>query len=129
MCFQKLYKLIMRCMLFELWTVSIFLSFSKRGSQFESSRSGAAYIGGICSLLKGGGVNEVGVNICTVKSGMMAENVFLIHSGQYISIPHTPDVWFFYVNQYVFLQMIRGKTTTIMVIKYYLIILTLFYLE
>uniref|UniRef100_A0ABI7WPN0 ADAM metallopeptidase domain 22 n=1 Tax=Felis catus TaxID=9685 RepID=A0ABI7WPN0_FELCA len=30
------------------------------GSQFESSRSGAAYIGGICSLLKGGGVNEFG---------------------------------------------------------------------
>nr|XP_051709162.1 disintegrin and metalloproteinase domain-containing protein 22 [Oryctolagus cuniculus] len=30
------------------------------GSQFESSRSGAAYIGGICSLLKGGGVNEYG---------------------------------------------------------------------
>ncbi|KAM4874699.1 disintegrin and metalloproteinase domain-containing protein 22 isoform 11-T11 [Thomomys bottae] len=38
------------------------------GSQFESSRSGAAYIGGICSLLKGGGVNEVGVNICTIQS-------------------------------------------------------------
>uniref|UniRef100_A0A8C4Y797 ADAM metallopeptidase domain 22 n=1 Tax=Gopherus evgoodei TaxID=1825980 RepID=A0A8C4Y797_9SAUR len=31
-----------------------------RGSQFQSSRSGAAYIGGICSLLKGGGVNEFG---------------------------------------------------------------------
>lgn len=30
------------------------------GSQFESSRSGAAYIGGVCSLLKGGGVNEFG---------------------------------------------------------------------
>uniref|UniRef100_A0A8C3I9U7 ADAM metallopeptidase domain 22 n=1 Tax=Chrysemys picta bellii TaxID=8478 RepID=A0A8C3I9U7_CHRPI len=30
------------------------------GSQFQSSRSGAAYIGGICSLLKGGGVNEFG---------------------------------------------------------------------
>ncbi|XP_059112435.1 disintegrin and metalloproteinase domain-containing protein 22 [Peromyscus eremicus] len=30
------------------------------GSQFESSRSGAAYIGGICSLLRGGGVNEFG---------------------------------------------------------------------
>ncbi|XP_031795819.1 disintegrin and metalloproteinase domain-containing protein 22 isoform X8 [Sarcophilus harrisii] len=30
------------------------------GSRFESSRSGAAYIGGICSLLKGGGVNEFG---------------------------------------------------------------------
>ncbi|XP_043365306.1 disintegrin and metalloproteinase domain-containing protein 22 isoform X13 [Dermochelys coriacea] len=30
------------------------------GSQFQSSRSGAAYIGGICSLLKGGGVNEYG---------------------------------------------------------------------
>ncbi|XP_060052268.1 disintegrin and metalloproteinase domain-containing protein 22 isoform X10 [Erinaceus europaeus] len=30
------------------------------GSQFESSRSGAAYIGGICSWLKGGGVNEFG---------------------------------------------------------------------
>ncbi|XP_013371464.1 PREDICTED: disintegrin and metalloproteinase domain-containing protein 22 isoform X1 [Chinchilla lanigera] len=30
------------------------------GSQFESSRSGAAYVGGICSLLKGGGVNEFG---------------------------------------------------------------------
>ncbi|KAM6451013.1 disintegrin and metalloproteinase domain-containing protein 22 isoform 8-T8 [Liasis olivaceus] len=30
------------------------------GSQFLSSRSGAAYIGGICSLLKGGGVNEFG---------------------------------------------------------------------
>ncbi|XP_034258232.1 disintegrin and metalloproteinase domain-containing protein 22 isoform X1 [Pantherophis guttatus] len=30
------------------------------GSQFLSSRSGAAFIGGICSLLKGGGVNEFG---------------------------------------------------------------------
>ncbi|XP_073533546.1 disintegrin and metalloproteinase domain-containing protein 22 isoform X3 [Phyllobates terribilis] len=30
------------------------------GSQFESSRSGAAYIGGVCSLQKGGGVNEFG---------------------------------------------------------------------
>ncbi|XP_072859239.2 disintegrin and metalloproteinase domain-containing protein 22 isoform X4 [Pogona vitticeps] len=30
------------------------------GSQFQSSRSGAAYIGGVCSLLKGGGVNEFG---------------------------------------------------------------------
>ncbi|XP_077160296.1 disintegrin and metalloproteinase domain-containing protein 22 isoform X6 [Paroedura picta] len=30
------------------------------GSQFQSSRSGAAYVGGICSLLKGGGVNEFG---------------------------------------------------------------------
>uniref|UniRef100_A0A8D0H3Q3 ADAM metallopeptidase domain 22 n=1 Tax=Sphenodon punctatus TaxID=8508 RepID=A0A8D0H3Q3_SPHPU len=30
------------------------------GSRFQSSRSGAAYIGGICSLLKGGGVNEFG---------------------------------------------------------------------
>ncbi|XP_053117888.1 disintegrin and metalloproteinase domain-containing protein 22 isoform X12 [Hemicordylus capensis] len=30
------------------------------GSQFQSSRSGAAYTGGICSLLKGGGVNEFG---------------------------------------------------------------------
>ncbi|CAH2282358.1 disintegrin and metallo ase domain-containing 22 isoform X2 [Pelobates cultripes] len=30
------------------------------GSQFESSRSGAAYIGGVCSLLKGGAVNEFG---------------------------------------------------------------------
>uniref|UniRef100_A0A6I8NCB4 ADAM metallopeptidase domain 22 n=1 Tax=Ornithorhynchus anatinus TaxID=9258 RepID=A0A6I8NCB4_ORNAN len=30
------------------------------GSRFESSRSGAAYVGGICSLLKGGGVNEFG---------------------------------------------------------------------
>ncbi|XP_078519715.1 disintegrin and metalloproteinase domain-containing protein 22 isoform X2 [Lissotriton helveticus] len=30
------------------------------GSQFQSSRSGAAYIGGMCSLLKGGGVNEFG---------------------------------------------------------------------
>ncbi|KAM7316110.1 hypothetical protein ACRRTK_024790 [Alexandromys fortis] len=39
------------------------------GSQFESSRSGAAYIGGICSLLRGGGVNEVGVNICAIQSG------------------------------------------------------------
>ncbi|KAK1334926.1 hypothetical protein QTO34_004498 [Cnephaeus nilssonii] len=43
-------------------------TFFRTGSQFESSRSGAAYIGGICSLLKGGGVNEVGVNICTVQS-------------------------------------------------------------
>lgn len=43
------------------------------GSQFESSRSGAAYIGGICSLLRGGGVNEVGVNTCAIQSGMMAE--------------------------------------------------------
>uniref|UniRef100_G1KS31 ADAM metallopeptidase domain 22 n=1 Tax=Anolis carolinensis TaxID=28377 RepID=G1KS31_ANOCA len=30
------------------------------GSQFQSSRSSAAYIGGICSLLRGGGVNEFG---------------------------------------------------------------------
>ncbi|KAM9308132.1 disintegrin and metalloproteinase domain-containing protein 22 [Gastrophryne carolinensis] len=30
------------------------------GSQFESSRSGAAYIGGVCSLQKGGSVNEFG---------------------------------------------------------------------
>ncbi|XP_029444649.1 disintegrin and metalloproteinase domain-containing protein 22 isoform X2 [Rhinatrema bivittatum] len=36
------------------------------GSQFQSSRSGAAYIGGICSLLKGGAVNEIG------KTDMMA---------------------------------------------------------
>ncbi|XP_051871768.1 disintegrin and metalloproteinase domain-containing protein 22 isoform X6 [Pristis pectinata] len=28
------------------------------GTTFESSRSGAAYVGGICSQLKGGGVNE-----------------------------------------------------------------------
>lgn len=76
---NKCDKLIIRGVkIFELRAVSIFISFSERGSQFESSRSGAAYIGGICSLLKGGGVNEVGVNICTVQSGMMAENVFLI---------------------------------------------------
>nr|XP_033787135.1 disintegrin and metalloproteinase domain-containing protein 22 isoform X1 [Geotrypetes seraphini] len=30
------------------------------GSQFQSSHSGIAYIGGICSLLKGGAVNEFG---------------------------------------------------------------------
>ncbi|EGW07202.1 Disintegrin and metalloproteinase domain-containing protein 22 [Cricetulus griseus] len=42
------------------------------GSQFESSRSGAAYIGGICSLLRGGGVNEVGVNICAIQSAKAA---------------------------------------------------------
>ncbi|NWI65074.1 ADA22 protein, partial [Todus mexicanus] len=31
-----------------------------RGSRFQSSRSGVAHTGGICSLLKGGGVNEFG---------------------------------------------------------------------
>uniref|UniRef100_A0A8U7MUW1 ADAM metallopeptidase domain 22 n=1 Tax=Corvus moneduloides TaxID=1196302 RepID=A0A8U7MUW1_CORMO len=30
------------------------------GSRFQSSRSGVAHTGGICSLLKGGGVNEFG---------------------------------------------------------------------
>uniref|UniRef100_A0A4W3JQA7 ADAM metallopeptidase domain 22 n=1 Tax=Callorhinchus milii TaxID=7868 RepID=A0A4W3JQA7_CALMI len=30
------------------------------GSSFKSSQSGAAYLGGICSLSKGGGVNEFG---------------------------------------------------------------------
>ncbi|XP_069770379.1 disintegrin and metalloproteinase domain-containing protein 22 [Narcine bancroftii] len=30
------------------------------GTTFESSQSGAAYVGGICSQLKGGGVNEFG---------------------------------------------------------------------
>lgn len=34
--------------------------FCQRGSRFQSSRSGVAHTGGICSLLKGGGVNEVG---------------------------------------------------------------------
>lgn len=37
--------------------------FCQRGSRFQSSRSGVAHTGGICSLLKGGGVNEVGVGI------------------------------------------------------------------
>jgi len=43
-------------------------------------------------LLKGGGVNEVGVNICTIPSGMMADDVFLIFKGQFLSILYTPDI-------------------------------------
>ncbi|XP_061119610.1 disintegrin and metalloproteinase domain-containing protein 22 isoform X3 [Conger conger] len=31
-----------------------------RGSRFHSSRGGASYLGGVCSLTKGGGVNEYG---------------------------------------------------------------------
>lgn len=30
-----------------------------RGRTFQSTSSGAAYVGGICSLSRGGGVNEV----------------------------------------------------------------------
>ena len=30
-----------------------------RGRTFQSASSGAAYVGGICSLSRGGGVNEV----------------------------------------------------------------------
>lgn len=37
----------------------LFLSF--RGNRFHSSWGGASYMGGVCSLTKGGGVNEVGL--------------------------------------------------------------------
>uniref|UniRef100_A0A670J5M1 ADAM metallopeptidase domain 22 n=1 Tax=Podarcis muralis TaxID=64176 RepID=A0A670J5M1_PODMU len=45
-----------------LFSIRVFCLLNPKlmGSQFQSSRSGAAYIGGICSLLKGGGVNEFG---------------------------------------------------------------------
>ena len=33
--------------------------FPSRGRTFQSTSSGAAYVGGICSLSRGGGVNEV----------------------------------------------------------------------
>lgn len=32
---------------------------SSRGRTFQSTSSGAAYVGGICSMSRGGGVNEV----------------------------------------------------------------------
>ncbi|KAG8518979.1 Disintegrin and metalloproteinase domain-containing protein 22, partial [Galemys pyrenaicus] len=50
------------------------------GSQFESSRSGAAYIGGICSLLKGGGVNEFGKTdlMAVTLAQSLAHNVGII---------------------------------------------------
>lgn len=34
-------------------------SLPSRGRTFQSTSSGAAYVGGICSLSRGGGVNEV----------------------------------------------------------------------
>ena len=37
-------------------------------------------------------MNEVGVNICKIQSDMMADDVFLIFKGQFLSIPHTPDI-------------------------------------
>ncbi|XP_006503595.1 disintegrin and metalloproteinase domain-containing protein 22 isoform X5 [Mus musculus] len=50
------------------------------GSQFESSRSGAAYIGGICSLLRGGGVNEFGKTdlMAVTLAQSLAHNVGII---------------------------------------------------
>ncbi|KFO29575.1 Disintegrin and metalloproteinase domain-containing protein 22 [Fukomys damarensis] len=50
------------------------------GSQFESSRSGAAYNGGICSLLKGGGVNEFGKTdlMAVILAQSLAHNIGII---------------------------------------------------
>jgi len=55
------------------WTeqgkLPFFFPFCQRGSRFQSSRSGIAHTGGICSLLKGGGVNEVGGDTGMRKKG------------------------------------------------------------
>nr|KAF6468844.1 ADAM metallopeptidase domain 22 [Molossus molossus] len=50
------------------------------GSQFESSRSGAAHVGGICSLLKGGGVNEFGKTdlMAVTLAQSLAQNIGII---------------------------------------------------
>ena len=47
---------------FPTFTLSLFIPFSIfRGNRFHSSWGGASYMGGVCSLTKGGGVNEVSV--------------------------------------------------------------------
>lgn len=59
--------------------LSFLFPFCQRGSRFQSSRSGVAHTGGICSLLKGGGVNEVGVG-----TGM-GEKWWKFFCGEFIS--------------------------------------------
>lgn len=41
-------------------------------------------------------MNEVGVNVHTIQSGMMAEHVFLIFGRLFLSIPHSPNVRLFF---------------------------------
>ncbi|KQK76832.1 hypothetical protein AAES_131511 [Amazona aestiva] len=47
---------------------------SEGGSRFQSSRSGVAHTGGICSLLKGGGVNEPDLMAVTLAQ-TLAQNI------------------------------------------------------
>lgn len=67
-------------------------SLPSRGRTFQSTSSGAAYVGGICSLSRGGGVNEVSTQGPSQDRGLLRHSGYWEHGDILCSIFPIPSM-------------------------------------